>query len=292
MERINNMNVKKIGFVVDSTIGDNINVDFLSDICVVPLSIIIDNKEFTEKIDNSFLLECIRQKKQVTTSQPSIQLFIEAFNKQFKSGYEHIVCVTISRNFSGTFNSAYKAKQILNNENITVIDSSIIGPGMLFILKRIHEYAYNTNLEYKEIFEKVDKEQKLGSCYFSLENLKQLVISKRISKFKFFIGSLLKIKPILKFQNGLITIDKNVRLWKNYFLYLIECILKFKNLFSKPIEVQIMYVQDDSYLKELTKEIKQLNDPDIKVSIYGPISPILAIHLGSKGFGFYLNVLT
>lgn len=221
----------------------------------------------------------------------SIQLFIEAFNKQLKLGYEHIVCVTISRNFSGTFNSAYKAKQILNNDNITVIDSSIIGPGMLFILKRIREYVYNTNLEYKEIFEKVNKEQKLGSCYFSLENLKQLVISKRISKFKFFIGSLLKIKPILKFQKGLITIDKNVRLWKNYFLYLIECILKFKNLFSKPIEVQIMYVQDDYYLKELTKKIKQLNDSDIKVSIYGPISPILAIHLGSKGFGFYLNVL-
>lgn len=64
------MNVKKIGFVVDSTIGDNINVNFLSDICVVPLSIIINNKEFTEKIDNSFLLECVRQKKQVTTSQP------------------------------------------------------------------------------------------------------------------------------------------------------------------------------------------------------------------------------
>ncbi|MDC9032004.1 DegV family protein [Columbia Basin potato purple top phytoplasma] len=286
------MNVKKIGFVVDSTVGDNINVNFLSDICVVPLSIIIDNKEFTEKIDNSFLLECVRQKKQVTTSQPSIQLFIEAFNKQLKLGYEHIVCVTISRNFSGTFNSAYKAKQILNNDNITIIDSSIIGPGMLFILKRIREYVYNTNLEYKEIFEKVDKEQKLGSCYFSLENLKQLVISKRISKFKFFIGSLLKIKPILKFQKGLITIEKNVRLWKNYFLYLIECILKFKNLVSKPIEVQIMYVQDDSYLKELTKKIQQLNDPDIKVSIYGPISPILAIHLGSKGFGFYLNILT
>ncbi|WP_341266658.1 DegV family protein [Candidatus Phytoplasma fraxini] len=284
---------KKIGFVVDSTIGDNIDVNFLSDICIVPLSIILNGKEYLDKKDNAFFLNCLKHKQQITTSQPNPQLFLKAFRQQLDAGYEHIVCLTISKKLSGTFNSAYQAKQILGNDNVTVIDSENIGPGVLFAVKQIHKYVYNTHLSYKEIFIKVMAEQKLGSCYFSLEDLKQLVISKRISQFKFFIGNLFKIKPILKFQQGILTIEKNVRLWKNCFLYLIKSILKFKNsVAQKPIELNMMYVEDDIYLQNLITEIKKLNDPDIKISIYGPISSIIAVHLGSKGFGFYLNILT
>ncbi|WP_284928269.1 DegV family protein [Candidatus Phytoplasma sp. AldY-WA1] len=282
---------KKIGFVIDSTIGDNINLHFSSDICIVPLSIILDGKEYSGKSDNKFFLDCLKQKRQITTSQPSPQLFVQAFEKQLNAGYEHVVCLTISQKLSGTFNSAYKAKQIVNNENITVIDTESLGPGFVFTLNKIYEYVYNTHLSYKEIFNKVAEESKLGSFYFSLDNLKQLVISKRISKFKFLLGSLLKIKPILKFQQGIITIEKNVRIWKNCFLYLIKCILNFKNFTAKSVEVKMLYVEDDVYMQELKKEIEKLNDPNIKVSIYGPISPIIAIHLGTKGFGFYLNVL-
>jgi fatty acid-binding protein DegV len=67
--------------------------------------------------------------------------------------------------------------------------------------------------------------------------------------------------------------------------------LNFKNFTAKSVEVKMLYVEDDVYMQELKKEIEKLNDPNIKVSIYGPISPIIAIHLGTKGFGFYLNVL-
>ncbi|WP_323847857.1 MAG: DegV family protein [Phytoplasma sp.] len=289
---MNVKNNKKIGFVVDSTIGDNIDVNFLDDICIVPLSIILNGKECLDKKDNSFFLDCLKKKQQITTSQPNPQLFLKAFRKQLDAGYEHIVCVTISQKLSGTFNSACKAKQILDKNNITVIDSENIGPGMLFAIKKIHKYVYNTDLSYKEIFSKVIDELKLAICYFSLDDLKQLVISKRISKFNFFIGNFLKIKPILKFQKGIFTIEKNVRLRKNCFLYLIKCILKFKDSVSKePIELKMMYVEDDIYLKELIQEISKLNDPSIKISMYGPVSPIIAVHLGSKGFGFYVNTL-
>ncbi|MDV3196025.1 MAG: DegV family protein [Candidatus Phytoplasma stylosanthis] len=286
---INIKKEKKLAFVVDSSIGDNLNIDYIPNVYIVPLTISLDGEEFLEKKDNNFFLDSFKKGKKITTSQPNPQSFVKAFKKQLELGYKHVVCLTISKNLSGTFNSACKAKEILDNSNITVIDTESIGPGIFFTLNKIYKYICNTNLDYYDIFNKAIKDQKKGMFYFSLEDLKQLKINKRISKLKFFIGNLLKIKPILKFHQGIITIEKNIRSQKNCFLYLIKSILNFKKNCNKQIEVKLIYVSNDKIVKDLKKEIEKLQDFDINVSIYGSISSIIAIHLGSEGFGFYLN---
>ncbi|MEZ0180539.1 DegV family protein ['Camptotheca acuminata' phytoplasma] len=286
---MNTKKEKKVAFVVDSTIGSNINDYNISDMYIVHLTISLNGKEISNKQDNKFFFDAFQKGDKVTTSQPNPQLFVEAFEKQFKTGYKHVVCITLSQKLSGTYNSACKAKEILNNDNITVIDSGNIGPGILFTLEKIKKYIADTNLSYKEILDKVIKVQDEGVFYFSLEDLKQLHINKRINKFKFFIGSLLKIKPILQFHQGILTVKKNVRSQKNCFLYLIKSILEFKKRALRPIDVKLIYVINDNVVRDLKTEIEKLKDPDINVTIFGPISHIISTHLGSEGFGFYLN---
>ncbi|QTX02759.1 fatty acid-binding protein [Candidatus Phytoplasma luffae] len=284
---------RKVSFVVDSTIGDNIDFDlFPFDISIIPLNIFLKGKEILDKKGNDFFLYYSNQGHQITTSQPNPQLFLKFFKEKLKSEPEHLFCLTLSKKLSGTFNSACKAKELLGNpNNITIIDTENIGPGMFFTLNRIYKYITDTELSYEEISNKVLQEQKQGILYFSVSDLKQLKINKRISKFKFFIGSLLKIKPILKFNQGIITIEKNVRSQKNCFFYLINYILEFQKLVSRPIEVKLIYVIDDLIVQKLKLEIQKLKNKDIKVSIYGSISNIIAVHLGAEGFGIYLNII-
>ncbi|TVY12165.1 DegV family protein [Candidatus Phytoplasma pini] len=284
------MKKRKFGFVVDSTIGGDFGKSFFPDLSIVPLSIILDGETHLENdLSNNFFLKLLKENRTITTSQPNPQLFLKAFEDQFELGYEHLFCLTLSKTLSGTFDSARKAKQILNKSNITIIDTESVGPGMLFILQKFYEYLNNDyELDYAKIMQKINKIKKQGTMFFSIENLKQLVANKRISEFKYFLGRLLKIKPILKFCKGSFTIEKNFRSWDNFFKYCLKYIKNFKNKYGI-IKVQIIYVDDDIMAQILKKNIEQLNDSDIKISIYGSISPIIAVHLGYTGFGFYLN---
>lgn len=285
------MKNRKLGIVVDSTIGGNFGKNIFPDLSIVPLTIILDNQICYEKdLDNKTFLKLSQEGKKFTTSQPNPQLFLKAFQEQFDLGYEHIVCITLSQQLSGTFNSAQKAKQLLDKPKITIIDSGSVGPGMLFTLKKIQKQIQkNINIDdYPKFFEKLKEEQELGKILFTLNDLKQLIASKRISKIKSFIGQLFKIKPIIKFQKGIISIEKHFRSWNNGFKYLINQILQEQKANGK-IEVQIVYVDDDYFAQEFKKEVEQLKNPNIKCSIYGTISPIIAIHLSSRGFGLYIN---
>ncbi|MDV3166850.1 MAG: DegV family protein [Vigna little leaf phytoplasma] len=284
------MTKRKLGIVVDSTIGGDFGKKIFHDISIVPLTIILDEKSYYEKdLENKVVFDLLNQNKSLTTSQPNPQLFLKAFKEQLALGYEHIVCVTISKKLSGTFNSAQKAKQILNNPQVNVIDSGSVGPGMLFTLQKIKQYIETSNPEdYSIMLNDIIKKQSEGKLLFTLNDIKQLIINKRISKIKYFIGQLFKIKPIIKFQEGIISVEKNLRNWKNIFQYLIKKIVQEQKTLEN-IEIKIVYVNKDNLAQEFKNEIEKLKNPKIKISMYGSISPIIAVHLSSDGFGFYLN---
>jgi DegV family protein with EDD domain len=283
------MNKRKLGIVVESTIGRDFGRSLFSDISVVHMTIMHDNQAFDDKdFDNYNLLKLLHKGIKVTTSQPNPQAFVKAYQEQINLGYEQILCLTLSKQLSGTYNSALKAKQILCDERITVIDTESIGPGTYFTLSRIHHYLNENALTYKEIFEKVVFEQKKGSIFFSLDELKYLAANKKISKLKSFLGSLFKIKTILKMKQGFISLEKNVRTWKSCFRYLLKFALKLKEEEGN-VGIQIIYVENRVIVEELIKEIESLNDPNVKFSLYGQMSPIVSTHLGSRGFGIYIN---
>ncbi|WEK82365.1 MAG: hypothetical protein PR2021_2950 [Candidatus Phytoplasma pruni] len=283
------MNKRKLGIVVESTIGGDFGRSLFSDLSVVHMTIMHDNKVFSDKdFDNQKLLKLLHQGTKVTTSQPNPQAFVKAYQEQIDLGYEKILCLTLSKQFSGTHNSALKAKQILGDDRITVIDTESVGPGTYFTLSRVHYYLNENVLTNEEIFEKVVVEQKKGSIFFSLDELKYLAANKKISKFKSFLGSLFKMKTILKMKQGFFSLEKNVRTWKSCFRYLLKYALQLKEE-EGAVDIQIIYVENHVIVDEFIKEIENLNNPKVKLSVYGQMSPIVSTHLGSRAFGIYIN---
>ncbi|WP_349401891.1 DegV family protein [Candidatus Phytoplasma solani] len=284
------MKKRKLGIVVDSTCGGDYGKNFFEDVSIVPLTVMVDGKSYVDgTIDNETLLHFIDQKKKVTTSQPNPEFFIQAFQKQFALGYEHIFCLTLSHKLSGTINSALLAKKMLNENRITVIDSESIGPGIIFALKRIFQLLeQNTLISYQEMAHQIQQELEQGFLIYYIENLKILAHHGRISKFKALIGTLFKIHPIVKYQKSVLTIDKKIRNFRKCFDYLIQSVLK-EQTNDNILDIQIVYVDKDIQAKELLKKINDLGYPRIKTSMYGVISPVVAVNIGYKAFGLYLN---
>ncbi|AGL90026.1 DegV family protein [Candidatus Phytoplasma australiense] len=286
------MKKRKLGIIVDSTCGSDYGKSFFPDISVVPLTIIVDGKSYVDgDFDNKTLLHFIDQKKKVTTSQPNPELFIQAFKKQFSLGYEHVFCFTLSHKLSGTFNSALLAKKILNDERITIIDSETVGPGVIFALKRLSYLLEQETFDsYQALEFQLKQELDQGFLLFYIENLKQLVKNGRISKFKALIGTLFKIHPIVKYQKSVLMINKKIRNFNRCFEYLIQSVLNEKTI-NNALDIQTVHVDEDSQTKAFLQKINDLNESQITVSDYGSISSVVAVHMGSKAFGFYLNTI-
>lgn len=279
--------MKKIGLIVDSTFG--LEKDYVKekDIKVASLKVLIEDKEYIDGVvDPELIVQALEHKKQVKTSQPTPEQFISAIEEQLKT-YEDVIIMTLSKTLSGTFNSANLAKTILENPHVYVVDTGSTINGSAYLAERVIGYIEEDHsIEETLIF--LEEEKKKGSLIFTVNNLQTLVTNGRLSAVSAFIGNILKIKPILRFREGVLDVEHKVRSMGNAMLYLIN---ETKKLLEKgKVVVRIAYVDTSIQAKELEHQIFQLGD-DVSVSLTGIISPVISAHVGLGGLGVYLTTV-
>ena len=148
-------------------------------------------KEFNDRLES---LETIP-----TTSQVTPHVFEELY-KQVK---EEAVVITISKELSGTYQSAIFAKEGFNN--IYVVDSTSGSIGEKILVQRALELR-EQGLSAKEIAEILNVEKKDIRFIGVLDSLKYLSKGGRLSKTQAAIGGLIKIKPVLALESGKIQV--------------------------------------------------------------------------------------
>ena len=136
-----------------------------------------------------------------TTSQPSLQDFLEVYKRLTEDGDE-IVSVHISSKLSGTYNSAIQAKEGLNGDaRVEVVDSELasMGAGMAVLAGA---RAAEKGADIDTVLQEVGKAASELRIYFMVDTLEYLQKGGRIGKAQAFLGTLLGIKPILSLQEG------------------------------------------------------------------------------------------
>ncbi|MDY0075248.1 MAG: DegV family protein [Acholeplasmataceae bacterium] len=276
---------RKVGLVVDSTFG--LNKAFVKEhhITVVPLQVLIDDKEYTDGLINpDVVVSALQQGKLVKTSQPTPEQFIKAYKEQLEM-FSEVICLTLSKTLSGTINSATLAQTIFSDPNVHVVDSETTINGGLYLVEELVKFL-NDNKSASEGLNYLEELKDKGSLIFTVDNLQTLVRNGRIGKVQAFIGNVLKIKPILRFRRGVLELEHKVRSFKNVILYLTEEVKKMMN-FGK-VTVYIAFVDRSIEAKELEHELFQLGD-QVSIKISGVISPVVSAHVGLGGLGIYLT---
>ncbi len=220
--------------------------------------------------------------KKVKTSQPNPNLFVQAFEEQLDLGYDYVICLTLSKGLSGTVNSANLAQKILDNPHVIVIDSQTVGPGVEYLLE-CADKAIEAGNTFEEVIKVIQDRIPTVSFLFSVEQLEALVAGGRLSKLQAIVGNLLKIKPILKFKEGVLTVLKKVRGTQGIMSFLSTYIAEHSSA-EQPGYAKTVYVDNVAKVKELEHEIYQ-KAPEIQMSLHGAISAVIATHLGYSGLG-------
>jgi DegV family protein with EDD domain len=147
----------------------------------------------------------------VTTSQPSVGDFIAVYEPLLAEGRE-IVSIHLSAGISGTYESAMQARERLTaegkgGERIVVCDSRTGAGGMgLMILAAARAAEQGADAaETKERAAACRKELKI---WFAVDTLDYLRRGGRIGAARAWIGTTLKIKPILTLEDEITPIER------------------------------------------------------------------------------------
>ena len=283
--------MSKIRVVTDSTADLTPELVERYGITVVPLTVFADGKAYKDKIDitNEEFYALLQSSKELpTTSQPSPAAFADVYRQLAAEGAEQIISIHISTALSGTYQSSVLAAGLVAQE-VTVhnVDSKIatMGLGLLVIAAARMVEVGDSADNILQVLDEIVKKQRL---YFLLDSLDNLHKGGRIGKASHLFGSLLNIKPVLCFTDGVINVQDKVRGNKDNKALerLIEILLE-KIDPSKKLYCAMGYFDNKKTAEYIVERVKEhVNCDDF---IYLQIGSVVGTHIGmgAVGMAFY-----
>ena len=253
---------------------------------VLPMIISIGDKEYKDGIDitkQEFyekLIECDELPK---TSQINPYRFIDEFEKL--KGEEAIV-ILMSKELSGTYQSACLASQDFPNVHVINSNNVAIGEKILVIL------AHDLLKQGKSAKEVVNiiEEKKNDVCLIALlDTLEYLKKGGRISSTTAFIGEVLSIKPVIEIRDGKVAMKGKARGSKNANNKLREFIASYNGIdFSLPYELAYTGLSHEMLDKYIKDSHDLYGDRNLYIS---QIGPTIGTHIGPGAIGvaFFKN---
>jgi DegV family protein with EDD domain len=191
----------KVKIVTDSTAYLLPEVVTKYDIRIVPLKVHFGADVYTEGVDitsEEFYHRLTEGGGFPTTSQPSLGDFYQVYTELAESGHP-ILSLHISSKLSGTVDVALAAKSELPEARIEVVDSRSIPMGMLITPAA---EAAEKGLTLSKIKAAIDRLNVSIESVGAFETLEYVRKGGRIGAARSLVGTLLRIKPVLTFQNG------------------------------------------------------------------------------------------
>ena len=276
--------MKKYAIVIDSTVYLTEKQIKDNDLTVVSLNVVEGDESKREvDVDNNYIFSRQEAGASFTTSQPSPGEFLENYEELIAKGYEKIFVVCLSKNISGTFQSANLAKNMLDDpEKVYIFDTMLAAYGTEMIAEQVIKMV-NEEKTAKEIITRIDKVISTSGQMFTVENLFSLVKGGRISSTSAAIGTVLRIKPIIKIVNGKLEVVNKERTYKKVHNYMVENVLKDSEGLNKITFRVTSHNSLDS--AEQLKAVISEKFPNSEIVFTTYLGPVFSIHVGKKGYG-------
>ena len=214
----------------------------------------------------------------VTTSQPSVGDFIAVYEPLLAEGHE-IVSIHLSSGISGTYESAMQARERLTaegkgGERIVVCDSRTGAGGMgLMILAAAN--AAEGGADAAEANERAAAARKELKIWFAVDTLDYLRRGGRIGAARAWIGTTLKIKPILTLEDEITPIER-VRTRRRAFERMVDYGRQRHEAGADGWVVQ--HVQDPETAERLVEACRPIFGSDPVFT--SEVGPVIGAHVG------------
>ncbi|BET15929.1 DegV family protein [Fusobacterium vincentii] len=202
--------LSKIAILTDS--ASDITPDMIEglDVTVIPIRLKIGENNYKDGVNLSkkeFWHKLLTEKVVPKTAQPSPAEFRDYYEELFNKGYEKIISIHISSKMSGTQQVAKVAREMLKREkDIIIVDSKSVTFGQAYqVLEAAKMIKAGVKLEdiLTRLYEIADKMK----VYFAVSDLTYLEKGGKIGRASSVIGNLLKLRPVLKLEDGEVSLE-------------------------------------------------------------------------------------
>lgn len=278
--------MSKIAVVTDSNSGiTQKEAEELKDVYVIPMPFTIDGEEYFEDINLSQeqFYQKLTNDADISTSQPSIANITELWDKLLKK-YDYILHVPMSSALSMSCETAenfakeYNGKVlVIDNKRISVTQKQSVYDALALIKQG------KSAEEIKDILLKTSMD---ASIYIMVDTLKYLKKGGRITPAAAAIGTLLRIKPVLKIQGGKLdqfakALNDKVARERMIDAMKKDIETRFSDLKAKEeLNIFVAYTNCREKAEEFAKQIAEAIS-DVPLTFVDPLSLSVSCHIGS-----------
>ncbi|MCX7803352.1 MAG: DegV family protein [Meiothermus ruber] len=265
--------MERTAFVADSTLGLSPQEALERGIYLIPQQVILEGQSYRDYLEMTpdQVIQAQLAGKKVSTSQISAA-DLEALYKDLLEKFDRIVSVHVSSKLSGTYSTARKVAEQFGSR-VKVIDSLTLNGGLSFVIEEARR-KLAAGAPWDRLEEAIAPLVQRIRGFVLPATLEYLHRGGRIGGLQHFIGSLLKLLPVLEVRDGLVRPIERARGWHKGLQQLAEA---FHKAFPEGARVVLAHAYNPQGVEELRKLISQ---EGVVIEDVRECGPAVAAHTG------------
>jgi DegV family protein with EDD domain len=251
-------------------------------IAVVPLQVIIGGRSYDEGRDPAATPEAIaaalREWVPVSTSRPTPQAFLEAYEQAVRAGASEVLSIHLSGDLSGTFESAQLAAREASVP-VHTVDSRQLGMATGFAVLAAADVLDAGGSAEQAAAAARTRAQGTSSLFY-VDTLEYLRRGGRIGAAAALLGSALAVKPLLTLADGRIASLEKVRTSTRALSRLEELAVAAAG--DRQVDVAVAHLANPERAEQLAGALRgrlaaSLDGRDVSV---GEVGAVIGAHVG------------
>jgi DegV family protein with EDD domain len=220
------------------------------------------------------------------TAAPSPADFITAFQPYIEQG-DDIFYISLSSELSSTYQNALLASSEFPEGRISVVDSKNLSSGIgLMVMKAV--YAAEQGQTLARITQQIEAMKPTVRTEFVIDTLEYLYKGGRCSGMQNLIGSLLKIRPVIRVTDGKMSPAYKVRGKREKALeQMLQNTLSNKEQIDKDLMIVVHTMAEEDAIN-LKKTLQEQTGARVELTTAGCV---VCSHCGPKTTGIIYNII-
>lgn len=256
------------------------------DVTIVPINIQFGTETYQEGVNmdwDLFYGKIEATGVLPTTSQPSIGAFAETYRRLAREqGADAIISTHVTSKLSGTYQSAHQAAEEVKDEIKVYPHDSLAGSAALGFACVEASRMARAGRAPEEIIARLDEIRSRVNVILVLENLEYPKKSGRVGGLSAALGSILKMKPIISLEDGLLDTAETVRTRKKSLDRLLD-IVEERVGNAAPINLGVVHARAPEVGQEMLSRVRERFNT--QESYLSELCASLTVHFGPGTIG-------
>ncbi|GAB1228510.1 DegV family protein [Lactiplantibacillus plantarum] len=252
---------------------------------VVPITVIFGHQTYLENVEitSKEFYERMRTAPELpTTTQITLGQMQTTYDQLAKASYDAVISIHLSSGITSFITNLESYLPNVTNIKVYPFDSLITAGGeayMVLLAAKLVAEGYSP----EQVIAHLKKIRETTGVYFVVDNLSHLVRTGRLSNASGLVGNLLRIKPVLTFQDGKIVAIQKERTMRRAYAAIKAKLAAEIAAVDYPLRVTIENGNNPKLQAEWTADLKA-SFPDLTID-EGEIGPVVGVHVGEGVMG-------